>query len=53
MKAEGDKHFEMLRAWRTYEKLKKDWDFQERRERIAVEKKAREEQCALEQKKIE
>ena len=53
MKAEGDKHFEMLRAWRTYEKLKKDWDFQERRDRIAVEKKAREEQWALEQKKIE
>ncbi len=40
MKAEGDTHFEMLRAWRTYEKLKKDWDCQERRDRIAVEKKA-------------
>lgn len=53
MKAEGDKHFEALRAWRTYEKLKKDWDFQERRERIAKERKEREEQWAIEQKKIE
>jgi hypothetical protein len=42
MKAEGDKFYEALRKWRTYDRLKRDWDFQEKRDRIDAQRKERE-----------
>jgi hypothetical protein len=41
LRAESDKFYDAMRAWRTYDKLKKDWDFQERNDRIAEQRKQR------------
>ena len=48
VRAECDKFYEALRAWKTYDKLKRDWDFQERNDRIQAQRAERAEQRKIE-----
>jgi hypothetical protein len=52
-KAESDKFYELLRAWKTYDKLKRDWDYQERNDRIQKERAEKQEQWAAQQALID
>jgi hypothetical protein len=53
MKAEGDKFYEAMRSYKVYEKLKKEWDFQERNDRIQQQKMERQAKKEQEEKQRE